>query len=222
MSRTQIPEQPTGAHWGEYASTSALPNASSGPVTNHLNVGDLASVLGELYCCTSPGGSGDGTVSSWTEVSLSGGSLSGGLTLGGDIEAAGGFRQTIGPFTAPGAAGVTAAAQTDLDLRYSHTVTVASGRYYVATRAGSIVGLSAAIEEPVEGTDQSIVVSATIDGEEVGLTASLTEAGGETEAVATAAKDVLTFAAGALLGISYTSDTITNTPALVASLEIES
>lgn len=142
------------------------------------------------------------------------------ISTEGDLDAAGGFRTVVGPFTAPGAAGVTAAGQTDLDCRYSHTVTAAATSF-VATRAGSIVGLSAQIEEAVTGSDQSITVAATVNGTEIALTVALTEAGGETTAQATAAKDALAFVAGDVIGVSYTSDTITNTPALVASLVIE-
>jgi len=241
MSRTQIPDQPTGAHWGAYASTSVLPNAASGPVTNFLSPGDLASVLGELYVCTSPGGGGDGTVSTWAEVSLSGGDvaeISAGLvhasavetvsidveedaTVGGDIAAVGGFRQTVGPFTAPGAAGVVAASQTNLDLRHEHTVTAAA-LSYVATRPGSLMGISGQLSAAITGASQTLVISATKNGTEVALTATFTQAGAEVARYAVVAKDALTFVAGDVLGISYTSGTISNTPALVASLEIES
>lgn len=143
------------------------------------------------------------------------------ITTTGDVSAAGGFRQQVGPFTAPGAAGVTAAGQTNLDCRYSHTVTAAASSF-VATRAGSIMGLSAQLSAAVTGADQSITVAATKNGTEVALTVALTQAGAEVKGYSTAAKDALTFVAGDVLGVSYTSDTITNTPALVATIEIES
>lgn len=148
-------------------------------------------------------------------------SSTGNITTTGDLAAGGGFRQILGPFTAPGAAGVTAADQTNLDLRYSHTVTALAGGF-VATRAGSIMGLSAQISEAVTGADQSITVAVTKNGTEVALTVSLTQAGAEVKAQTTAAKDALTFVAGDVIGVSYTSDTITNTPALIASVEVES
>lgn len=137
-----------------------------------------------------------------------------------DIAAAGGYRQTVGPFTAPGAAGVTAAGQTNLDCRYSHTVTAAA-LSFIAPRAGSITGLSAQLSAAVTGAAQSITVAATVNGTEVALTVALTQAGSETKGQSTAAKDALPFAAGDIIGVSYTSNTITNTPALVASLEVE-
>lgn len=142
------------------------------------------------------------------------------FTTTGDIDAGGGFRTAVGPFTAPGAAGVTAASQTNLDLRYSHTVTAAA-LSFVATRDGSIVGLSAQIHEAITGAGTSIIASATKNGTEVALTASLTQAGAETKASATAAKGALTFVAGDVIGVSYTSTGITNTPALVASVIVE-
>ena len=133
----------------------------------------------------------------------------------------GGLRQSIGPFTAPGAAGVLAADQTNLDCRYSHTVTAAA-LGFVAPRAGSITGLSVAISAAVTGASQDVTVAVTKNGTEVALTADLTQAGAETSATATAARGTITFAAGDIIGVSYTSDTITNTPALVATVEIES
>ncbi len=142
------------------------------------------------------------------------------VAASGDLSAAGGFRRTVGPFTAPGAAGVTAASQTNLDCRYSHTVTAAASSW-VAPRAGSITGLSAQLSAAITGSGTSIVVSATVNGTEVALTVSLTEAGAEVKGQSTAAKDALAFAAGDVIGISYTSTGITNTPALVASLEVE-
>lgn len=144
------------------------------------------------------------------------------LAVTGDVTAAGGFRRCVGPFTAPGAAGVTAASQTNLDCRYSHTVTAAAAACtFVATRAGSIVGISAALDQAITGAGTTIVVSAVKNGTEVAATCTLTQAGAEVAAQATVAKDTLTFVAGDKLGISYTSTGITNTPVLVASLEIE-
>jgi len=132
-----------------------------------------------------------------------------------------GTRQYVGPFTAPGAAGVTAASQSNLDCRYSH-IAAATATSFVATRPGSIVGVSAQLSAAITGAGTSIVVSVTKNGTEVACTASLTQAGAETKAYGTAAKGTLTFDAGDVLGISYTSTGISNTPTLVATLEIES
>ncbi len=148
-----------------------------------------------------------------------------GTTLGvtGDITAAGGFRQTVGPFTAPGAAGVIAAAQTNLDMRYSHTVTAAA-LSFVARRAGSVVGLSAQVSAAIAGAGESMAVKVTKNGTEFGATLDLsfTQAGGEVVDSAAIAKDVATFVAGDVIGVSYTSTAgVSNTPALVAAIEIE-
>lgn len=145
------------------------------------------------------------------------------ITAAGDISASGGFRKEVGPFTAPGAAGVIAAAQANLDLRYSFGVTaLATG--FVAKRAGSIMGLSAQLSAAITGAGESAAVKATINGLEVGaaLDLAFTQAGAEVKDYAVAAKDAVPFVAGDVIGVSYTSTAgVTNTPALVASLEIE-
>lgn len=132
----------------------------------------------------------------------------------------GGQRRLVGPFTAPGAAGVTAADQTNLDCRYSHTVTAAATSF-VAPRPGSITGISAQLTAAITGAGTSIVAKPTVNGAEVDLTATLTQAGAETEAYGTEDRNVLTFDAGDVIGVSYTSTTTTNTPALVVSLELD-
>lgn len=142
------------------------------------------------------------------------------VSLGGVAQSA--SLQSIGPFVAPGAAGVTAASQTNLDMRHAHTVTaMAAG--YVATRPGSIVGLSAQLSAAMTGSGSEMSVSVTKNGTEVALSVELTTAGAEVKASATEAAGVLSFVAGDVLGVSYTSDaSLSNTPALVASLEIAS
>lgn len=144
------------------------------------------------------------------------------LTVTGDVSAAGGFRRDLA-FAAPGAAGVVAAAQTNLDMRHVHPISaVASG--YVAKRAGSIVGLGAQLSAAVEGASGSVVAKATVNGTEVGaaLDLTFTTVNGLTKAYAVAAKDSIAFAAGDVLGMSYTSHAgVSNTPALWGDLEIE-
>ncbi|MDH3738511.1 MAG: hypothetical protein OER92_04900, partial [Alphaproteobacteria bacterium] len=123
----------------------------------------------------------------------------------------------VGPFTAPGAAGVTAASQTDLDCRYVHVA--ADVIDYIATRAGTIVGLSAALDTACTGAGESITVAVTVNGTELvsGPEASLTTNGAETAASATSVPGTFQFAAGDAIGVSYTSTAITNTPKLVAT-----
>lgn len=136
------------------------------------------------------------------------------------LDSMGGIRQVVGPFTAPGALGVTAASQTNLDCRYSFPVTAAATSF-VASRAGSITGISAQITAAITGAGTTIVCSPTVNGTEVALTCTLTQAGAEVKASGTAAKDTYAFAAGDVIGFSYTSTGISNTPALVGSVEIE-
>lgn len=144
------------------------------------------------------------------------------VTATGDVAAAGGFKRNVGPFTAPGAAGVTAASQTNLDCRYVHTVTAAAAATsYVALRAGSITGLSAALSEAITGSGTTITAAVTKNGTEVACTVALTEAGAEVKGQTAVAKDTLTFVAGDIIGVSYTSTGITNTPVLVATVEVE-
>lgn len=155
-------------------------------------------------------------------ITSSGAITSGAITSSGDLAASGGFRQQVGPFTAPGAAGVTAASQTNLDLYFSHAGGAAID--FVAPRAGSITGLSGALSTAATtaGDPTTLTISATKNGTEVALTVDFTSAGAEVKGYDTAAKDTLTFAAGDTLGISYTSDAnLSNTPKLVACLEIE-
>ena len=147
--------------------------------------------------------------------------VTGVATFTADIAAAGGFKRGV-VFTAPGALGVTAADQTNLDMRHSHTVTAyASG--WVAPRAGSITALSASLSAAITGASKTLIVKATKNGTELGaaLDLTFTTGGAETTLYAVAAKDSITFAAGDVIGLSYTSTTTTNTPALVADVEVE-
>lgn len=145
------------------------------------------------------------------------------VTASGDLAAAGGFRQMVGPFAAPGAAAVTAASQTNLDLRYEHVAAFAAG--FVATRAGSIMGLSGQLDTAATGGTATIAVKVTKNGTELGsaLDLSFTTAGAEVKDYATTTKDSVTFVAGDVIGVSYTSSAdLSNTPKLVATIEIES
>lgn len=139
----------------------------------------------------------------------------------GDIAAAGGFRMAVGPFAAPGAATVTAASQTDLACRYEHVAAFACE--FIAFRAGSIMGLSAQIDTAVTGAGTSITVKVSKNGTALvaGPQVSLTQAGAEVKGQATVAKDAFTFVAGDRIGVMYTSTAITNTPKLIATVEVE-
>lgn len=129
-------------------------------------------------------------------------------------------RQIVGPFAAPGTAGALAASQSNLDCRYVHPVSDAATGF-VAPRGGSITGLSVQLTAAVTGTGEDVVVSVTKNGTETDLSVTLTADGAEETAYATLGRGALAFDAGDVLGISYTSGSISNTPAMVASIEIE-
>lgn len=140
----------------------------------------------------------------------------GGISTTGDLSAVGGFRQQVGPF-----AGALAADQTDTVIR---PAAVASAPGWVAQRAGSIVGFSAAISAALTGAGTTVAVSVRINGTIVAATQlDFTQAGAETEDRYAVAKDVAlhTFAAGDNIDVVYTSTTITNTPAISAWIEVE-
>lgn len=149
---------------------------------------------------------------------------SSGITTTGDLAAGGGFRCQIGPFTAPGAAGVLAADQTNLDCRYSHTVTAVASAW-VATRAGSIVGLSSQLSAAITtaGAEMFVTCKVAKNGTELvsGPEVIFSTTTALTKGQATVAKDAHAFAAGDLIQVSYTSTTISNTPAMWATIEVE-
>lgn len=131
-------------------------------------------------------------------------------------------RTTLGPFVAPGAAGVTAASQTNLDCRFSHVAAAVID--YVAPRAGFITAISGALDTAATGAGTTIVASVTVNGTELvaGPTATFTADGAEVVASGTVGPSVHTFDAGDTIGVSYTSTGISNTPKLVCTVELES
>lgn len=123
------------------------------------------------------------------------------------------FRELAGGFSA-----TLAADQTNLDL----TKDAIAGGGYVATRAGSITGLSAMIDAAITGAGTSATFKVTKNGTEIaGSGVAMTQAGAEVKGQTTYARGTYTFAAGDVIGVSYTSTTITNTPKASATVEIE-
>lgn len=139
--------------------------------------------------------------------------VTGTVTATGDIAAAGGFRQTVGPTYVTLAADQTAAAMT-LGV---------SGGAWVAPRAGSVVGLSAMLSAAITGSTKTCTFRVYKNGSllDANLDALFTTGGAETSKNITAAKDAYAFAAGDLLKVVYTTTTITNTPNAVAFLHVE-
>lgn len=156
---------------------------------------------------------------------IKGGAITGTTaTLTGDIAADGGFRKELGPFAAPGIAAVTAASQTNLDLRYEHVAAFVSG--FVAKRAGSIMGLSGQLDTAPTTAGAAAVITAkvTVNGTEVGaaLNIAFSSATADVKKWAVTTKDSVAFAAGDVISVSYTTDAnLSNTPKLVCSIEIE-
>ena len=145
------------------------------------------------------------------------GDLGGDLEVSGDIEAAGGYRCILGPFSV-----TTAADESDTPLLYGAAAT----HEFVATRAGSVTGLSAQLSAAItHATDGTLDVEVAINGTPIvsGPTVAFTDGGAEVKGQDTAAKDTTghTFVAGDLINVVYTSNTITNTPTLNAYIEIE-
>jgi hypothetical protein len=127
--------------------------------------------------------------------------VSGAVTVTGDLDAGGGFRQFVGPFVRDNVAanltdsraglGATAAVQLDLAM----------------PRAGSLVGITAAFTVAPAGA--SLVVSVFKNGALMDAAAILTVPAGATLGhAATFAKGTsgLTFAAGDRIGIALTTD----------------
>ena len=143
--------------------------------------------------------------------------VGGDCTVTGDLAAAGGFRTVLGPFYV-----TTAADQTDAQLTWGAAAT----HEYVAIRAGSVMGLSAQLSAAITHAGAGTLdVEVAINGTPIvsGPTVAFTTGGAEVKGQDTAAKDASghTFAAGDLITVVYTSNTITNTPTLNAYVEIE-
>jgi hypothetical protein len=231
----------SGRWWGVFSATTTLPNASAGngKAQGALMVGDRAWVAGDGdYVCTATGARSLGAT--WVEDPIAGASITGSLTLSGtmqaehlyttddlvvdglatvgetltvtgDIDAGGGLRAVVGPFT-----DTLAADQTDTELVFG-----VATHAFIAMRAGSIVGISGQVSAAVTGASQDVEVQAVINGTPTVLVLDFTQAGAEVKAQAVAAKGTHAFVAGDLITIEYDSDTITNTPTIVASLWIE-
>lgn len=210
------------ASWAQFRRMLALGGADDITTTDDVTVGDDLTVTDAIACVSL---TATGAVQGATVVATAGLTVGTTAAITGDVSAAGGFRQMIGPFTAPGAAGATAASQTNLDMRISHTVT-AMASSFVATRAGSIMGLSAQLDTAITtaGAEMFLTCKVTKNGTELvsGPEVAFSSTTALTKGNDTKAKDAHTFVAGDVIGVSYTSTVIDNTPALVAMVEIES
>lgn len=145
-----------------------------------------------------------------------GGSMSagtGGVSTTGDLAAAGGFRSQIQGFTATLAADGTNTAFARFGV---------AARSWLAQRAGSIMGLSGKLSAALTGAGQHASVRVAINGTPIAAAElDFTEAGGETELTDTFVKGTHAFVAGDEISLVVTTDTITNTPVVMADIEIE-
>lgn len=178
-------------------------------VTGAATVGTTLGVTGALAAAaavtvgTTLGVTGDVTASAALSVGTD-------LTVTGNIVAA--QRQSVGPFTE-----ALAADQTATVIDYG-----AAAMGWVAPRAGSLTGLSSIITAAITGGGTQAVVSVAKNGTVFpsSPTNTLTQAGAEVKANATAAIGACTFVAGDVLTVIYTSTTITNTPSIVSTIEV--
>lgn len=138
----------------------------------------------------------------------------GGVSTTGDVSAAGGFRQTVSPFTATLAADQTATAT---------TWGLAGAGAWVAPRAGSVTAISAHLDAAITGATKTAIPGVYKNGTIINAASILTftTGGAETDLYLAIAKDTYTFAAGDRIDIRYTSTTITNTPKMWVSVEVE-
>lgn len=163
---------------------------------------------------TDPAGADDALVlvrqyNGGPDVSLLAIDEGGNVTALGDSNFAGGYRRDL-TFSLS-----AIAASTTARLNYGGVALS-----YVAARPGSITALTVAI--PAAVTGGTVAVSVYVNGVIVSES-TLTLGAGETTERGIFPKDTagLTFAAGALIDVRYTSTGIGETPAIAASLEIE-
>lgn len=134
----------------------------------------------------------------------------------GDLQAVGGFKQCVGPWTI-----TLAASQTNLGMVYGAVATVTAG--WVAPTAGSLLYISGFLDAAITGAGTQAAFGVYKNGTIINASAicTFTQAGAETVNKATFAKDLYTFAAGDNLTIKYTSTAISNTPKAWVSMGVE-
>ncbi|MCU0677759.1 MAG: hypothetical protein MUE69_33900 [Myxococcota bacterium] len=120
----------------------------------------------------------------------------------------------IGPFSV-----TLAASQTSAAMVYG-----VSGAAFVAPRAGKLVGLSAQLSAAITGAGTTVTAHVFVNGvAQAALDCVFTQAGAAV--VARVALDkkaaAIAIAAGDLIRVVYTSTGISNTPTMVATVEVE-
>lgn len=118
-------------------------------------------------------------------------------------EVGAGGRQVIGPWEV-----ALAADQADINLERTATSST-----FIVMRAGNITALSYVLSAQITGADQTVTIA--INNESVlVLTTASAAIGFEV------LPSPIAVAAGAIVEVTYTSDTITNTPTLSVDIEI--
>ena len=130
------------------------------------------------------------------------------------ISQAGAQFREVGPFSVAACAATQTAAA---------TVFGASGMGLVAKRAGHATGFSAELSAAITGAGTTITAKLYKNGVLVNaaLNLTFTQAGGEVKLYVTVDPTLYAFAAGDVLTVVYDSTGITNTPALVATIEVQ-
>lgn len=145
---------------------------------------------------------------------LADGNLDQNIETSGNLRAGGGYRHTVGPFNAQ-----LAASQTGAATNFGSV----SGAAFVAKRAGLITGLSAQLSAAITGAGTTATVHVTVNGTIAAtLNIQFTQAGAEVvQRVTLARASGIAIVAGDLVRVTYTSTGISNTPTVVATVEIE-
>ncbi len=138
------------------------------------------------------------------------------ITATGDIAAAGGFRQSIGPWTV-----TLAGSQTALGMIYGAVATVTAG--WIAPTPGSLMSISGFLDAAVTGAGTNATFGVYKNGTIMNALTVLpfTQAGGLAVNQVTFAKDTYTFAAGDNITVKYTSTAISNTPKAGVNIGVE-
>lgn len=138
--------------------------------------------------------------------------VGGDADITGDITAGGGFVREVGPYHV-----TLAANQTDTPLNYGN-----SAGAYVTRRPGSITGISAILSDAITGASKTVTLQLFLDGDvKAQFDLVFTTGGAETLLYEIVAKDTVTFTAGQTIDLGYTSNGITNTPDITATVELE-
>ncbi len=152
------------------------------------------------------------TLAAGTGISTAAGGVS---APAGDLAALGGFKMCLPVFTK-----TLAADQTALELDFG---SLAGDAGWVAPSAGSLLGFVANLDTAVTGSAKVATLGVYKNGVIMNALTVLafTSAAALVKKTYTVAKDTYAFAAGDIISVKYTSDTITSTPKVWACVIVE-